>query len=80
MKTKREKPTLNADIADMEAFFEENENDTPQVERFNALSPQDKRILLVYLHYGHYKETAKHFKCSPSWMGKRIRKILNEIK
>lgn len=74
------KPTLKEDIEDMTAFFNANLNDTPQIDRLNALPPQEKRMLLTFLHYGNYVKTAKHYRCSANWIGKRIRKILNDIK
>ena len=73
-------PTLKEDIDDMTEFFTANYNDTPQVDRLNKLAPQEKRMLLTFLHYGNYVKTARHYKCSANWIGKRIRKILNDIK
>lgn len=60
--------------------FTKNENENLHVAKFNLLPPDEKQLILSYLYYEKIKDVAKKYKCSASWMGKKLKVILQKLR
>lgn len=67
-------------INELNAAYKRNEGESVHVEKLNRLNAADKQLVLLYIHYGTIKDVAKKYNCSSSWMGKRLKRILNELR
>jgi len=72
--------TEKESIAAMQKDFEKNETESVHVAKFNRLDAGEKQLVLQYLHLGTIKAVAAKYNCSTSWMGKRLKRILQNLR
>lgn len=61
----------------MKEDFAENAGDSEVVRAVNRLSTADRQILLTWVYYGTAK-TARRYHCSPSFMRRRVKEIIDK--
>lgn len=65
---------------EMDKDFMENEERSQYVARVNSLPTVERHLLLLYVYYGNYTTIAKRYNCSPTWVSKKIKEIIQKIK
>lgn len=72
--------TEKESIAAMQKDFERNETESIHIAKFNRMDAGEKQLVLQYLHHGTIKAVAAKYNCSASWMGKKLRRILQNLR
>lgn len=79
MDLKKLEETEKQSLEEMQEDFKQNENENPIINRYNALNGEEQHLLLLWLHYQSYTYLGKRYRCSASWMSKKIKRIISKI-